>query len=855
LLAPLGAIPSTVGPAFAASPLPPRLAPPPPPPPPVPVPGQDLAQIDTDTAQFIQGTNGQVNVHAYNAPAGMSTTTGWQKLDPSLTKRLPDGSFAPANLPFGLSVAPTASASSIASLTNEGGVTLGMGLTPLAGPTLSAIPGQQQGSTVVYPAPDPATTRDVAVDATASGFNVRVVLHNAAENPSVTLRVALDSSAYLQQMPSGTIQATRPITSYGDSGTTPIVTLEPEFVIGRAAAVDASVGAVALENASSPSLTLGSSSTGAQGISVAVDSTWLHAPGRTFPVTITIPVLTALSAAHTGIATTVNSCAPANPSTPTDVVVGTVGSCADQGKLYFDLPHLPTGSTVVSATLGLYSPDQSTATGVQVYMNGPLPLPYVAPSVLDQSATVTLPTATTSAGIAEQPATGSNLHTWDVTAIVRQWVQDVHTNGGLALVGSGAPVTFASPLGSGSTNPAVDPVLDITYAPGGSVTPNFSDGNVTTIYGLSGTFSACTTALLHCGTTGGISTYGAELLLGYGYTRIEAQLSCTPGAMPTAPDNNPTDINTMLTSIYNNLDIPIVVLTPNQQCLPTEIPSFWGQQAQAFVNGMTYPKGQLIYFEIGNEPNITPYGTIGGTYAGYGGSELSYADRFAAAAKGIVAGMGASPKYYILTGGMSSPTANTSCSAIHDTNINAADLGILEAESSPNPVSASLLGVAVHPYGYRTNQSNFWKNYQYSWGTYWPYSTYGVCTDISSLINLWTSMFPNMPLMFTEDNWADQPNSYPNTLCATKTQCEGTYLADLFTWLEDTNGYGTAGSSPLRVAWFTGLDIPLKFLGVLTSGTANKYFYLPTCPSTPALQGNPSEWTAFWYLDYGYRCY
>ncbi|MGH2386673.1 MAG: DNRLRE domain-containing protein, partial [Chloroflexota bacterium] len=413
-----------------------------------------------------------MNVHVYNAPAGMSTTAGWQKLDPTLTKRLPDGSFAPANLPFGLSVAPTAAATYLASLTNEGGVTLRMGLASLGRAALSAVPGRQQGSDVLYPAPDPATTRDVAVDATASGFNVRVVLHNASENPSVTLRVALDSSAYLQQEPSGTIQATRPITSYGDSSTTPIVTLGPEFVIGHAAAVDASAGVAALVNASAPSLTLGSSSAGAQSVSVAIDPTWLHAAGRAFPVTITVPVLTALSAAHTGISATVNSCAPTKPATPTDIVVGVVGSCTNQGKLYFSLPHVPGGSTVVSATLGLYAPDQSTATGAQVYMNGLLPLPYIAPSALDQSASPALPAVAADAvGIAEQPATGSNLHTWDVTSIVRQWFQDGRINGGLTLMGGGAPVVIQSPMGSGSPNPTVDPVLSIIYVPLGTVPP------------------------------------------------------------------------------------------------------------------------------------------------------------------------------------------------------------------------------------------------------------------------------------------------------------------------------------------------------------------------------------------------
>jgi hypothetical protein len=741
-------------------------------------------------------------------------------------------------------------------MTNEGGVTLRMGLTPLSGTALTAVPGQQQGNAVVYPAPDPATTRDVAVDATTSGFNVRVVLHNANENPSVTLRVALDSPAYLQQEPSGTIQVTRPITSYGDSSTTPIVTLGPEFVIGRAAAVDASAGAAAVQTASSASLSLGPSSNGAQSVSVAVDPTWLHATGRTFPVTITIPVATALSAAHTGIATTVNSCASANPPTPTDIVVGVVGSCTDQGKLYFALPHVPGGSTVVSATLGLYAPDQSTATGVQVAMDGPLPLPYIAPSALDQSAnpTLTLPAVAAGAvGIAEQPATGSNMHTWDVTAIVRQWFQDVRTNSGLTLMGGGAPVAFQSPMGSGSPNPALDPVLSITYAPAGSISPSYSDGGYT-IYGLSGTFSSCSAPNFQCAPAGPISVTGAYNLVGpQGYVRLEAQLSCTLNTMPVAINNDPQDINTMLNVIFDNNQAPVVVLTANPGCLTAETPSFWQQQANYFATNMSYPKTSLIYFEIGNEPNITRYGGSG-TYYGYGGSQQGYAERFADAAYGIVTAMVGGTRYRILTGGMSQPTADITCSTLGDVNFDAAYLAITEAEGAPNNISASLLGVAVHPYQYRTNEfPYYWRNYHGSWSGA-PYAN--ICSDLNSMLGFWTANFPNMPVFFTEDNWADQPSMSPSNLCASSTQCEGTYLADLFTWLIDY-GYANHSTSQIRLAWFNGFDIPGRPLGVRSSAAGEKYLALSTCPDAPALQSIPTAvWTIFFYLDYpGYTCY
>jgi len=745
-------------------------------------------------------------------------------------------------------------------MTSESGASLKVGLAPLTAAPLTAVAGQAQGSTVLYPAPDPASPRDVAVQATAFGFKVGVVLHNANESPSLSLQLALDAGSYLKQESSGDIQVIRPITSYGDSGTTPNITLQPEYVIGNPVALDAAAGAAALEHAGPTSMSIGPASGGNQSVTVALDSAWLHDSSRIFPLTVTIPVIASLAASHTGTFTTANSCAPTSSPLFTDVVVGVDGGCTYQGRLYFALPPVPAGSTIISATLGLSTPDQATATGVQVYMNAPLSFPFVGPTALDPSGGVNLPAVAVGTPGISEVTVGSPIHTWDVTTIVQQWLRDRQTNGGLTLMGSGVPVRFASPMGSGDANLVTAPVLNITYAPTGSPAPTFSDGGYT-VFGLSGSFSACDRAVVQCNPNDGISTYGALSLLSYlAYARIEAQFTnvgttCPLNTMPTAIHGDPQDINTMLTSMFNFELTPIVVLTPNPNCLSSETPAFWQQQANYFVAHMSFPKTSLIYFEIGNEPNITPYPPLTGTYAGYGGTFQGYADRFAAAAAGIVSAMGSSTKYRVLTGGMSQPTASVNCTGLNgDINYYTAAVAISEAENAPYNVSSSELGVAVHPYNYRTGEPTYWRNYT---GTVWPGAPYvDVCTDLSAVINLWTTgTFSSFPVFFTEDNWADQPNKGNNRNCYAQTLCEGTYLADLFTWLID-HGYTNPATSPVRIAWFTGLDFPNYPLGVRGPTAGEKYFSLTKCPSTPALQTYIAVWTVFFYLDYpGYTCY
>jgi len=59
--------------------------------------------------------------------------------------------------------------------------------------------------------------------------------------------------------------------------------------------------------------------------------------------------------------------------------------------------------------------------------------------------------------------------------------------------------------------------------------------------------------------------------------------------------------------------------------------------------------------------------------------------------------------------------------------------------------------------------------------------------------------------------------------------CDGTYLVDLFTWLQDHND-ADPNNSPLRVMWYRGADRGSGHqLGIFTPNGAGKQIYLNAC--------------------------
>ncbi len=332
-----------------------------------------------------------------------------------------------------------------------------------------------------------------------------------------------------------------------------------------------------------------------------------------------------------------------------------------------------------------------------------------------------------------------------------------------------------------------------------------------------------------------------------------------------------------MNAAYQNNLIPIVNLRENDACSPStqlESASTWATQVWDFVhnmsaNGVPRPL-PMTYFEITNEINQDPYYGYGGNDGPSSCGNCNFASIFATAAAYLSAalnsrnGNNTSP-YRILTGGMASATAQaTGCPDIGgnkqptgQVNIQLANNGITTAEGYPDYVPSSRLGEAVHAYHYNTDEyPTFWKNYMdSSVGNRYA----GSCGNLQSMINLWSNTyFPNLPLVFTEDNWSDQPCTHSST-CGTDCKvsivtCEGTYLVDLFTWLQDKS-YTEAATSSLRLTWFRGNDVPGSAggpLGVWDYSGREKYFTTTYCPNNSNVVGNHSIGNDFFYLG---NCY
>jgi len=147
----------------------------------------DLTQQDTSTAHYTQtvgGPSGATSLQYYNSPAGTTDADGWHPINLALAPLTGTGMLVPANVPYGLQLASsTGTSPSLASLTTEDGVTVGVGLaaaaTPVAGqiklnsvtfPSLT-IPVVLPTTTATVTATPPATSTPVN---SAGGVNVYV---------------------------------------------------------------------------------------------------------------------------------------------------------------------------------------------------------------------------------------------------------------------------------------------------------------------------------------------------------------------------------------------------------------------------------------------------------------------------------------------------------------------------------------------------------------------------------------------------------------------------------------------------------------------------------------------------------
>jgi len=589
------------------------------------------------------------------------------------------------------------------------------------------------------------------------------------------------------------------------------------------------------------------------------------------------------------------------------------------GQAYFDLTSLPLDTPIMTATLRLYTPAQTTATGVQVYPNAPSVAfdPTMPPSW------ASAPAISGTTGIVQNGSDG-HWQSWDVTSLVQQWVGDNTTNAGLTLVGNGTPLRFASTLGAGTDAATLAPYLDITYDPRPAARgQNYYDG-ARTIYGISGSFGEdFDKCFLNRPCDNGLTPYPVvKNQLGGAFVRFGAILNCqydnpqqghnvqwwenTSGFVLDEPTHanlgDDVDIVTLVRRAYQAGLIPIVnFLLPNgdvgcrnlyspdygyhtNKLDPVTYQQHWANQMQDFVQTLTNVVGPYLtlhtYFEVGNEQNNNDPAYYGPDRPGDAFPNGLYPPLFAAAAKGLQDALGGigrqldnagRSQYTILTSGVTNPAVNDSVkdpssnanpparnsATPYPTSNNHRIMTAAVAAAVTQGVQPSRLGFAVHPYHYTTygrnysSTSGFWRNFYNEYGfpllhfgNQIAHNGYVASNDLSDMINLWThysiSHKFKAPVVFTEDNWSNeisQPIDIGNNqYCSNITGCEGTYLADLFTWLSD-NGYAVSGadatnSIPIRVGWYRGADRFNDLNGLYDAGGQSKHFVVHTCRST-----------------------
>lgn len=852
--------------------------------------GTELWHLDTVNGHYTQAPYGLTRLQLFNSPVGIPGPGGWHLRDTTLGAPAADGTVAPANLPFSLHIATNSAASTLASLVNEDGVSLGIGLASVSGAAPAGVTGQVGDSAVTFTAPVAASPSDVAVRATISGVDLRVTVHSASEAGPIVFSLLPDMRAQVAQDASGVIRVTRAITVYDDTGS-PGVMIQPEYLIASPIAVDSGTDPATPVSTGPASIALVPGSTGQQNLAISIDPAWLHDAHRTFPVRLDVPIATVYSAVHTGWLGTVNSCAPAAQAAQTDVIVGVEGACTYHGLLSFDVSSLLRDTPILRAVLYLYTPTQTTATGVQVYADA-------APSATSASAQPTSwqpanwnsapPLVAGSLGIGQSGSDG-HWQRWDVTGWVRRWVQDGRSNAGLTLAGANRPTLFASPLAAGSGTPATAPYLDIIYGARPALEPAFYDPGANTVFGISGTFGNCTTTGTICSNqTDNALALDQEQRLGGKYARFTVVLSCSsssPGSSYwNSNTSDPFNVGSsyqLLSKAYADQIIPIVTFAPNNEdkkndgiCNNGMVQdnTTWFLEIANFIDNMPKPPvGRAIYFEIGNEENANASFYVHPDYPTIfngGATALCYHLNLLLTGQSRCATI-ANYTIRILTGGMLQPTSDrASCQyPTGNTNIVEAENAIAKAENT-GLVPVAMLGVGVHPYKYNTpaNQG-YWKNYygpsSGGAGRYGNNTYAGICGDLASMLSLWTSD-ASLPavVVFTEDNWSPDPTHEgncpvgPNGDLTPIIGCEGTYLVDLITWLGDHRPFTDPLSSPIRVAWFRGADgSPPLYLGLYTYTGGQKDFITDVCPADSSVAGNHHMADDYQNLIQGLVCY
>ncbi len=201
-------------------------------------------------------------------------------------------------------------------------------------------------------------------------------------------------------------------------------------------------------------------------VDLAIDETWLKDPQRVFPVTLDPTIGLQPPVEDASFAT---SCPTCTPTTADHLYIGTTSTTVWRGALQFDLPAIPAGAVVSSASLKLYFDKRCLSTSGSLCGG-------VAHQINAHRMTAAWSTSSTSSQLAFDPAVidsftlpanpGLQWMSWTITGTLQNWLAGTQPNYGLLLKRNTEPLNVNGPTPVAKRyagEPALRPVLEVTY--------------------------------------------------------------------------------------------------------------------------------------------------------------------------------------------------------------------------------------------------------------------------------------------------------------------------------------------------------------------------------------------------------
>ncbi len=316
-------------------------------------PGSDLPALDTDTARYTQQSGGLTRLQLYNSPVGNPNAQGWRLRDTTLRTTAGARTVAPADLPFAVRLATAGDAATLATLTNEDGVRLGVGLASIDGIQATTVTGQMSDGVITYTAvvsaavPAPLLVRPATRDHRARAGVAAGARDGAMACAGSTCADALRPSA-----------TPRPLSDHVTATSTPTGTPSPTAALSPTQTLTATVSAA-------PSVTVSvTPMTSSPTTTLTATSTPTSTPALTVTASVTAPPLTVTASVAASASATATP-----PTTATMIVTATVSA---------------TGTLLPAPTSTLTSP-------VATVLTTPTASPTFTPSVSTVSASTATP--------------------------------------------------------------------------------------------------------------------------------------------------------------------------------------------------------------------------------------------------------------------------------------------------------------------------------------------------------------------------------------------------------------------------------------------------------------------------------